>query len=244
MNEFFACDCHINRFALTTNSTNGLSAVLVIVGRLRPSRRTNVKLQLKKISAGAVGAAVLLAAAAVVFSQQPQGPPPGPPPGGFRPGPGGPGGPPPDGFGFRGPGGPGGPREGFGPGAPGRPGGPPPEGFGPFGPAARELNLTDDQRNAIHKIGESFRDDNRALLEQMRTLHESQRELINGEFNEAAVRAAAEARAKVQVELEISHARMMSQMVGVLTSEQKAQLAAGRQEMQRMGPPMQPQPPQ
>ena len=35
-----------------------------------------------------------------------------------------------------------------------------------------------------------------------------------------------EARAKVQVELEISHARMMSQMVGVLTAEQRAQLAA------------------
>jgi len=203
-----------------------------------------VKLQLKKISVGVVGAAVLLAAAAVVFSQQPQGPPPGPPPGGFRLGPGGPGGPPPDGFGFRGPGGPGSPREGFGPGGPGRPGGPSREGFGPFGPFGRDLNLTDDQRTAMHKIGESFRESDRALLEQMRTLRENQRELINGEFNEAAVRAAAEARARVQVELEISHARMMSQMVGILTSEQKAQLEARRQEMQRMGPPIPPQPPQ
>lgn|GEM_PF-754892 len=202
-----------------------------------------MKLHLKKISVGGVGAAILLAAAAVVFSQQPQGPPPGPPPGGFRMGPGGPGGPPPDGFGFRGPGGPG-PREGFGPGGPGRPGGPPPQGFGPFGPFGRELNLTDDQRTAMQKIGESFRESDRALLDQMRTLHENQRELMNGEFNEAAIRAAAEARAKVQVELEISHARMMSQMVGLLTSEQKAQLAARRQEMQRIGPSMPPQPPQ
>lgn len=202
-----------------------------------------MKLHLKKISVGGVGAAILLAAAAVVFSQQPQGPPPGPPPGGFRMGPGGPGGPPPDGFGFRGPGGPG-PREGFGPGGPGRPGGPPPQGFGPFGPFGRELNLTDDQRTAIQKIGESFRESDRALLDQMRTLHENQRELMNGEFNEAAIRAAAEARAKVQVELEVSHAKMMSQMAGVLTSEQKAQLAARRQEMQRLGPPMPPQPPQ
>jgi len=240
--SFFTCDCHTNGCALTTNSTKGLSAVLVIVGRLRPSRRTNVKLQLKKISVGVVGAAVLLAAAAVVFSQQPQGPPPGPPPGGFRLGPGGPGGPPPDGFGFRGPGSP---REGFGPGGPGRPGGPPPQGFGPFGPLGRDLNLTDDQRSAIQKIGESFQEGNRALLEQMKTLHESQRELMAGEFNEAAVRAAAEARAKVQVELEVSHARMMSQMVGVLTTDQKAQLAARRQEMQPMGPPMPPpMPPQ
>lgn len=202
-----------------------------------------MKLHLKKISLGAVGAGILLTVAAVVFSQQPQGPPPGPPPGGFRLGPGGPGGPPPDGFGFRGPGGPGA-REGFGPGGPGRPGGPPREGFGPFGPFGRDLNLTDDQRTAMKTIGESFRETDRALLEQMRTLRESQRDLINGEFNEAAVRAAAEARAKIQVELEISHAKMMSQMVGVLTAEQKAQLAARRQEMEQLGPPRPPQPPQ
>src|SRR6185369_7993461 len=163
-----------------------------------------------------------------------------PPPGGFRLGPGGPGGPPPDGFGFRGPGGP---REGFGPGGPGRPGGPPPQGFGPFGPLGRDLNLTDDQRSAIQKIGESFQESNRALLEQMRTLHESQRELLAGEFHEAAVRAAAEARAKVQVELEVSHARMMSQMVAVLTDAQRAQLAAHREQMRQQGPPPPPPPP-
>ncbi len=196
-----------------------------------------MKLHLKKISVGAVGATILLAAAAVVFSQQPQGPRPGPPPGAFRGGPDGPGGPP-DGFGPRGPFGPGGPQ-GFGPGGPGGPGAPRGD-FGPFGPFGQYLNLTDDQRNAIQKIGESFRESDRALLDQMRALHESQRELMNGEFNEAAVRAAAEARAKIQVELEVSHARMMSQMVGVLTSEQKARFAARRQEMQRMGPPMPP----
>lgn len=185
-----------------------------------------MKLNLKKLSVSVVGAAILLAAAALVFSQQPQGPAPGPPPGGFR---GGPGGPPPDGFGPRGPGGP---REGFGPGGPG-----PRGGFGPFGPFGRDLNLTDEQNAAIRKINDSFRESDRTLLDQMRTLHEGQADLLNGEFNEAAVRAAAEARAKIQVELEVSHAKMMSQMIAVLTAEQKAQLAARRQEMRRMGPP-------
>lgn len=206
-----------------------------------------MKINLKKMSVAGLGSALLLAATAVVFSQQPQGPRPGPPPGGFRGGPGIPGGPSdfgprgpggPD-FGPRGPGGPGGPREGFGP---GRPGGP--QGFGPFGPLGRDLNLTDAQRTAIQNIGESFREGDRTLLDQMRTLREGQADLLNGEFNEAAVRAAAEARAKVQVELEISHARMMSQMVAVLTAEQRAQLAARRQEMQRMGPPPPPTQPQ
>jgi Spy/CpxP family protein refolding chaperone len=179
-------------------------------------RRRNVKINWKQISISIVSGAVLLVGAAVVSSQQPpEGPRPGPPP----MGPGGPG--------FRGgPGGPGGPREGFGP-------------FGPFG---RELNLTEDQKAQLKKIGDSFREGDKALLDQMRTLHESEPDLVNGAFNGAAVRSAAEARAKIQVELEVSHARMMSQMFGVLTAEQKAQLAAHHDQMKRMGPPPPPSP--
>jgi Spy/CpxP family protein refolding chaperone len=66
---------------------------------------------------------------------------------------------------------------------------------------------------------------------------------MGAEFNEAAVRSAAEARAKLQVEMEVSHARMMSQMFAVLTAEQRAQLAAHHQQMRRQGPPPPPQPP-
>jgi len=65
---------------------------------------------------------------------------------------------------------------------------------------------------------------------------------MTGAFDEASVRAAAEARARIQVELEVSHAKMMSQIAGVLTAEQKAQLAAKHEEMKRMGPPPPPPP--
>ena len=60
---------------------------------------------------------------------------------------------------------------------------------------------------------------------------------MGGAFDEAAVRSAAEARAKIQVELEVSHAKMMSQIFSVLTPEQKAQLAAKHDQMRRQGPP-------
>ena len=146
-----------------------------------------------------------------------QQPPPGPPRG-------------PAGPGFQGGrGGPGGPRE-----------------FGPFGPFGRELNLTDDQKAQIKKIQDGFRDSNQALFDQMRTLHEKQPDPMSGTFDEAAVRSAAEARAKIQVELEVSHAKMMSQVLGVLTAEQRAQLQAHHDEMKRMGPPppQAPPPPQ
>ena len=131
----------------------------------------------------------------------------------------GPGGPPP---------GPGGPHErGFR----GGPGGPPRDGLGPI---ARDLNLTDEQKAQIKKINDNFAESTKSLREQMRTLHESQGDpLAGGTFDEAAVRAAAQARANVQVELEVAHARMMSQIFAVLTPEQKTQLAAKRQEFEQ-----------
>lgn len=181
----------------------------------------------RKFGLASLAGAILLTAAAIVFSQQPQGPRPGPPPGGF--GPRRPGGPP-EGIG---PGRPGGPGE-FGP---GRPGGPREGFFVPFGPFGRELNLTEDQKTAIGKIHDGFRESTQALHEQMRAVNEGRVDPLNGTFDEAAFRAAAGARAKIQIELEVAHAKMMSQMVSVLTAEQKAQLAARHEEMRRMGPP-------
>lgn len=130
----------------------------------------------------------------------------------------------------------------------GMPGPPPDGGFrggpGPrdgLGPLGRDLNLTDDQKAQIKKIMDSAEESTKSLREQMRTLHESEPDpLKDGAFDEAAVRAAAEARAKVQVELEVIHARTMSQVFAVLTAEQKAQLAAKRQEFEQRrhdGPP-------
>ena len=188
-----------------------------------------MSIYLRKTGLSAVAAAVLLIAAVVVWSQQPRGPrPPGQD--GF------PGGPPPDGF--QGPPGPG----RHGPGGPNGPGGPR-QAFGPFAPFGRELNLTDEQRLQVQKIQQSFQQGDQALHEQMRALVEGQGDPMSGEFNEAAFRSAAEARAKIQVEMEVSHARMMSQMLAVLTAEQRAQLAAKHARMREQGPPRPPQPP-
>jgi protein CpxP len=109
-------------------------------------------------------------------------------------------------------------------------GGGPRDGLGPL----RDLNLTDEQKAQIQKIHASFEESTRALREQMRTLHENGADpLSTGVFDEAAVRAAAQARANVQVEMDVAHARMMSQVFAVLTPEQKTQLAAKRQEFEQ-----------
>jgi Spy/CpxP family protein refolding chaperone len=120
------------------------------------------------------------------------------------------------------------PRDGGFGGGPGRR-----DGLGPL----RDLNLTDDQKAQVKKINESFEESNKALFDQMRALHASEPDPMSGTFDEAAVRSAAEARAKIQVELEVSHAKMISQIAGVLTTEQKTQLAARRQKFERQGPP-------
>jgi Spy/CpxP family protein refolding chaperone len=117
---------------------------------------------------------------------------------------------------------------------PGGPGGP-----GPFA----DLNLTEDQKTQIKKINDSYRESDKAFHEQMRSLHENQADPMSGQFNEAAVRQAAEARAKIQVELEVSNAKRMSEIATILTAEQKAQLAERHQHMRRMGPPPPPPPP-
>src|SRR5207302_10843097 len=106
----------------------------------------------------------------------------------------------------------------------------------------RDLNHADDQKAEIKKVKESFEESNKALFDQMRDLHGSEADPMSGTFDEADVRTAAEARAKIQVELEVSHAKMMSQIAAVLTAEQKAQLAARRQQFEQLGPP--PPPPE
>ncbi|MCU1263920.1 MAG: hypothetical protein JWM21_238 [Acidobacteria bacterium] len=125
-----------------------------------------------------------------------------------------------------------GPREGGfhrGPGGPG-----PRDGLGPL---ARDLNLTDEQKAQIKKINESFAGSTQSLHEQLRALHESEGDPFSGTFDEAAVRAAAEARAKIEIELQVSHAKMMSQIGAVLTAEQKTQLAARRHDRRPPPPP-------
>jgi Spy/CpxP family protein refolding chaperone len=97
-----------------------------------------------------------------------------------------------------------------------------------LGPLARDLNLTDDQKSQIKKITDSFAENNKSLHDQLKALHENEPDPFSASFDEAAVRAAAEARAKIDVELAVAHAKMMSQIAGVLTTDQKAQLAAKR----------------
>lgn len=127
----------------------------------------------------------------------------------------------------------GGPR-GFG--GPGRGG--PRGGGGGLGPLARDLNLTDEQKAQMQKLTDSFEESTKAMREQLPKAGAGgpSGELTDGAFDEAAVRAAAQARANVQVELEVARARMMSQVYALLTAEQRAKLAELRQQFEQRRP--------
>jgi Spy/CpxP family protein refolding chaperone len=98
-------------------------------------------------------------------------------------------------------------------------------GFGRFA----GLNLTDTQQEQLRQIEERYRATFKAQHEN-RGPERRGADPLSGTFDEAAVRAAAQARANAQVEREVARARMMYEMYNVLTAEQKAQLQAARQQ--------------
>ena len=103
---------------------------------------------------------------------------------------------------------------------------------------ARELNLTDAQKAQVKQIEDALRESTKSLHEQMAKSGGPLDGFKDG-FDEAAVRSAAQARAAVHVELEVAHARAMSQIYSLLTAEQKAKLAELRKQFgqRRPGPP-------
>jgi len=103
-------------------------------------------------------------------------------------------------------------------------------GFGRFG---AELNLTDAQLEQMRQIEERYRATFKAQRQNRGQERDRFDPLAGGTFDESAVRAAAQARANAQVEREVAQARMMYEMYNVLTSEQKAQLAAARQQREQ-----------
>lgn len=105
---------------------------------------------------------------------------------------------------------------------------------GGFGRMFRSVDLTEAQRTQIEQIAERHRQSTAQLREQLKANREGRADALDsGAFNEQAVRSAAQARAAAQVELEVAHARMFSEMYAVLTPEQKTQLAVERQQREQ-----------
>ncbi|MFY9645986.1 MAG: Spy/CpxP family protein refolding chaperone [Terriglobales bacterium] len=124
--------------------------------------------------------------------------------------------------------------------------GPGPHGFGgpegDFHHMLKQLNLTSDQHSQIKAIWEKEKPAMQPLMEQMRQNHDAMKALeASGPFDENKTRALATQNSQNMVELEVAHARVKSEIMQILTPEQKtklAQLEANHHErMGKHGPP-------
>lgn len=161
------------------------------------------------LAIGAAGIAIALAGVAFATSQN-DGPGQGRGPGRF----GGPGAP--FGRGGRGPGGPGGPMGALGPMMLGR------------------LDLTSDQKDRVKQILDSHRDEQQALGKRAMAAHDALEAVVTtGTVDEGLIRARAADVAAVEADETVFRARVYSEVLQILTSDQQAKLKTMQTDMQQ-----------
>src|SRR5664279_2956594 len=89
-----------------------------------------------------------------------------------------------------------------------------------------KLDLPADQQNQAKAIWEKEKPAMEPLMKQMHQNHADMRALqASGPFDEVKTRALATQQAQTQIEMEVQHARIKSEMMQILTADQKAKLA-------------------
>jgi periplasmic protein CpxP/Spy len=97
---------------------------------------------------------------------------------------------------------------------------------GDFHHMLRQLDLTADQHSQVKAIFEKEKPALQPLMQQMRQNHQAMKALeASGPFDEAKIRALATQNAQTMIELEVAHARTKSEIMQILTADQKAKLA-------------------
>jgi protein CpxP len=89
----------------------------------------------------------------------------------------------------------------------------------------RTLDLTTDQQAQAKAIWEKEKPAMEPLMKQTHQNHADMRALqASGPFDEVKTRALATQQAQTMIEMEVQHARIKSEMVQILTADQKAKL--------------------
>jgi len=91
---------------------------------------------------------------------------------------------------------------------------------------AERLDLTSAQQDQIKAIWAKEKPTVKPLMQQLRQFHSDMNKLgSDGAFDEAKVRALATQQSQTMIELAVQHARIKSEMMQVLTPEQKTKFA-------------------
>jgi protein CpxP len=122
---------------------------------------------------------------------------------------------------------------GRGPGGPGRFGGP----GGPMGMLPMlgpQLNLTDAQKDQIKTLAASHKDEWKALADRARTAHEALNDAVTADaVDESLIRQKSADVAAVDADLAIARAHARTEVLQILTADQKAQLKTMQGEMKK-----------
>src|SRR5208337_3441826 len=88
-----------------------------------------------------------------------------------------------------------------------------------------QLDLTSDQQTQVKAVFAKEKPTLQPLMEQMRQNRNAENALeAAGPFDEAKTRALATQNAQTMVELQVEHARIKSEIMRILTADQKAKL--------------------
>jgi len=97
---------------------------------------------------------------------------------------------------------------------------------GEFHYMLKQLDLTTDQHAQVKAIFEKEKPTLQPLMEQMRQNHSAIKTLeASGSFDEAKTRALAQQNSQTMIELQVEHARIKSEIMQILTADQKTKLA-------------------
>ncbi len=101
-----------------------------------------------------------------------------------------------------------------------------------FGRIAKQLNLTDVQKEQMKQIKETSKAKIQPLRESMKSIRQQiSAATADGKFDEAQVQNLATQQANITAQLTVEKERAKSQMHAVLTSEQQAQAKVLKEEM-------------
>jgi len=99
-------------------------------------------------------------------------------------------------------------------------------GPGGFRHMLKQLDLTSAQQEQVKAIWTKEKPTLQPLMQQLRQNHSAMSALeASGPFDEAKTRALATQNAQTMIELQVEHARIKSEIMQILTADQKAKLA-------------------
>jgi len=99
-------------------------------------------------------------------------------------------------------------------------------GPGGFRHMLKQLDLTSAQQEQVKAIWTKEKPTLQPLMQQLRQNHTAMSALeASGPFDEAKTRALATQNAQTMIELQVEHARIKSEIMQILTADQKAKLA-------------------